>query len=127
MAKKASVVFGIIFVIVGVLGFIPNPIVGEMGLFHADAVHNIVHLILGIVLLITAKKPAAAVTLIVVGVIYLLLAIIGFVVIDAGETAHLLGIAEANGADNWLHLVLAIVLLGVGFKAKKETAAPMVA
>jgi hypothetical protein len=54
MAKTLALVFGIVFIVVGILGFIPNPIVGHDALFHTNSVHNLVHLIIGIVLLIGA-------------------------------------------------------------------------
>jgi hypothetical protein len=124
MAKKSALVIGIIFLLVGILGFIPgNGIVGAGSLFETDAVHNVVHLIFGIILVWVAVKAAekAPTTLKVVGVIYLLLAIVGFIQGD-----NILGIA-ANGADHWLHLVLGIVIGGLGFSGKKDAgmAAPM--
>jgi uncharacterized membrane protein len=125
MAKKASILFGIIFVIVGILGFISNPIVGSGSLFEADTVHNLIHLIIGIILLVMAKKPSAGTTLAVVGVVYLVLAIVGFFVAEGSSPVQLLGIASINSADNWLHLVLGIVIAGVGFKARKESSVPM--
>lgn len=121
MAKKASILFGIIFVIVGILGFISNPIVGSGSLFEADTVHNLIHLIIGIILLVVAKKQAAGTTLLVVGIIYLVLAIVGFFVADGSNPVQLLGIAAINSADNWLHLVLGVVIAAVGIKARKGT------
>ena len=123
MAKKLALVFGIVFVIVGILGFIPNPIVGMTGFFLTDAVHNIVHLLVGIILLVISLKAAAksAVALKVFGIIYLVLAIIGFF---SGST--ILGLVAINGADNWLHLVLGIVIAAAGFMAKDSSPAPMV-
>ena len=122
MAKKLALVFGIVFVIVGILGFIPNPIVGMTGFFLTDAVHNIVHLLVGIILLVISLKAAAksAVALKVFGIIYLVLAIIGFF---SGST--ILGLVAINGADNWLHLVLGIVIVAAGFMAKDSSSAPM--
>ncbi|MDB5194728.1 MAG: hypothetical protein JWN50_742 [Parcubacteria group bacterium] len=119
MAKTWAMVFGWIFVLVGLLGFISNPIVGATGYFHADTMHNIIHIILGAILLWAAygmpAKAAAAMKWI--GIIYLILAILGFVLVSG--TGTLLGIAEINGADNWLHLVLGIVVLWAGLKAGK--------
>jgi uncharacterized membrane protein len=120
MAKKASIVFGIIFVIIGILGFFGNPIVGEGGLFHTDTVHNIVHLVLGIILLAFAKKSSAGTVLTVIGVIYLIVAIIGFI-----SGTSVLGIFEVNAADNWLHLVLGIILGGLGLASRPKGAVPM--
>jgi hypothetical protein len=122
MAKKLTLVFGVVFLLVGVLGFIPNPIVGADGAwFHADTVHNLVHLISGAIFLYVAVKSpgASAMTLKVFGAVYLLVAILGFVTIGSGE-GQLLGLIGINGADNWLHLVLGLVIFGAGFSGGKE-------
>jgi hypothetical protein len=115
MAKKSALVIGIVFILVGILGFIPNGIVGAGALFETDALHNIIHLIFGLILLFVALKAAqkAAGTLKVVGVIYLLLAVIGFV---QGDT--IIGLVPVNAADNWLHLVLGVVIGALGFMGK---------
>jgi hypothetical protein len=116
MAKKLAVIFGIIFVIVGILGFVPNPLVGATGTFMTDTIHNIVHLLIGVVLLIAAKSASASTMwLKIFGVVYLLLFIDGLIQPD-----KLLGFIMANGADTWLHLVLGIVLLGAGFMGGKS-------
>jgi hypothetical protein len=122
MAKTLAIVFGIVFVLVGLLGFIDNPLVGEGGLFHTNLMHDLVHIVLGLVLLYVAYKATAktGLTLKVIGAIYLVLAILGFFMIPDGGA--LIG-AEMNGADHWLHIVLAIVLLGAGFMAKGKTIA----
>ncbi|MES2216690.1 MAG: DUF4383 domain-containing protein [Patescibacteria group bacterium] len=121
MAKKSALVFGIIFLIVGILGFIPNGIVGMGATFEAGTLHNVIHLIFGLVLVWVAVKSAhkAATTLKVVGIIYLILAIIGFI-----QDSTILGIVAVNSADNWLHLVLGIVIAALGFASKKEMAMP---
>jgi hypothetical protein len=104
MSKTLAYVFGGVFILVGLLGFVGNPIVGQNGFFMTDTVHNIVHILLGVVLLVGANN--APMTLKIVEVVYLLVAILGFVM-GAGK---LLGLVMVNGADNWLHLVLAVVL-----------------
>jgi hypothetical protein len=121
MAKKFAVIFGIVFVIVGLLGFIPNPIVGADAIFVTDAIHNVVHLLVGVVLLIAAKSASAsAMWLKVFGVVYIVLFIDGLI-----QQEKLLGFVTANSADTWLHLVLGVVLLLVGFVAGKSSAPMM--
>lgn len=119
MAKTLGMVFGVIFVIVGVLGFIPNPIVGTSGLFMTDMLHNILHIIFGAVLIWAARKDmmTASKWMKIVAVIYAILAILGF--IGGGS---ILGITMVNSADNWLHVVLAVVLW-VGAMSKKSSMA----
>ncbi len=114
MTKKLAVVFGIVFVIVGLLGFIQNPIVGSGAFFHTDAMHNVFHLLVGIVLLIAGGNGtrASALWLKIFGIIYLVLFLDGLV------QPELLGFIEANNADAWLHLVLGVVLLVAGYAPK---------
>ncbi len=113
MDKKITMVLGIVFVLVGLLGFISNPIVGSTGYFHTDMIHNVVHLLVGIVMLIMAGSQAVL-ALNLFGAIYVVLAIIGFV--QGGD--KLLGFVGYNAMDNWLHLVLGVVLLALGMSLK---------
>ncbi len=116
MTKKLAVVFGIVFVIVGLLGFIQNPIVGAGAFFHTDAMHNAFHLLVGIVLLIAGANgiKASALWLKIFGIVYLVLFLDGLV------QPELLGFIEANNADAWLHLVLGVVLLVAGYSSRSD-------
>jgi hypothetical protein len=119
MAKKLAMIFGVVFILVGILGFLNNPI---FNVFAVDTLHNIVHIILGIILVAGSRKAnptAAAMSMRTVGIIYLLLAVLGFIFVPS-ETDKLLGIVTMNGADNWLHVVLGVVLLIVGMSAGKS-------
>lgn len=121
MAKTLLYVFGVVFLVVGALGFVSNPLVGADGaLFETDTLHNIVHLAFGVVfILVGMMAPAnAAMTLTVGGVVYAVLAVLGFLLVP-GE-GLLLGLVHTNTADHWLHTALAVVLLGAGYMAKNE-------
>lgn len=117
MAKKLAIIFGIVFVLVGLLGFVSNPIVGmnAEAYFLTDAVHNIVHLLIGVLLLVAGAKSesAAASSMKIFGIVYLVLFLNGLV-----DENTLLGFVTQNAHDTWLHLVLGIVLLIAGFTAK---------
>lgn len=123
MAKKLAYVFGAVFVLVGLLGFVNNPLVGANGIFETDALHNLVHLLFGVVLLVVAMKAAAksALYLKIIGVIYLVLAVLGFLM---GE-GMLLGLVQTNTADHWLHLILGVVLVLGSFMAKDTSEGSM--
>lgn len=116
--KTASLIIGIVFLAVGLLGFIPNPIIGAShdAIFHADTVHNMVHIISGALFLIIAlSAPArAALFLKIFGVVYLLLGILGLATIGTEGTTELLGFLPVNGADNYLHIGLGIVIFLAG-------------
>lgn len=112
MAKKLSIVLGIVFVLVGLLGFFANPIVGANGFFLTDAIHNVVHLLVGIILLIAAGmgNRSSALWLKIFGIVYVILFIDGLI-----QPTMLLGFVSANMNDAWLHLVLGVVLIIAGY------------
>ena len=112
-ARLAAIVIGIVFVLVGILGFIPNPIVGPTGYFVTNTLHDLIHLISGIVLLAGAFSAlGSSMALKIIGVVYALIAILGFFAITNGM---LLGLIPVNTADQWLHVVLAVVILVAAF------------
>ena len=111
-ASKLAKWFGIILLVIGVLGFVPG-ITSDgslLGIFEVDALHNVIHLVSGLLALVFAAS-APKTFFKVFGVVYLLLALVGFV---QGDTV--LGLVGVNMADNVLHLVLGVVALLVGFK-----------
>jgi hypothetical protein len=120
MAKMALWIFGVVFVVVGLLGWVANPIVGMGAMFETNHVHDVVHLAVGLVFLIVAMAAAhkALLVLKVVGAVYLLIAVLGFVMVPEGGA--LLGLVQTNMADHWLHVILGIVILGLGFVLKDE-------
>jgi len=111
--RTVSWLFGVIFVAVGIIGFTPNGLVGYDALFATNAVHNLVHLSTGIVILvgIIKYKGYEGIMLKSVGVAYVAVTILGF--LTSGNM--MLGMVHINEADRWLHLGLAIVILGAGF------------
>jgi hypothetical protein len=121
MLKTAAIIFGIVFLLVGVLGFVPGITTGQMllGIFHVNTVHNLVHLLSGAVALLTGLKSTAAARTYfrVFGIVYALVAVLGFIV----GNGLLLGLVSNNMADTWLHVVIALVALALGFMAQEST------
>ena len=117
--RNAAVVIGVVFILVGLLGFVPNPIIGESdnAIFHADTVHNMVHIISGILFLLVAfaAQGFAATFLKIFGIVYLLLGILGLINIGTEGMTRLLGFLHVNGPDNILHIGLGILILAAGF------------
>ncbi|MDB4978064.1 MAG: hypothetical protein JWM56_250 [Candidatus Peribacteria bacterium] len=114
LVKPVTWLFGVVFIAIGILGFINNPI---LGLFSVNAVHNIVHLLSGAVALGAASSgyKNSRLYLIIFGLVYALVTVLGFV------TPDLLGsLLNANLADNYLHLVIAAVTLLIGFLSAKN-------
>ena len=110
MSKTVSWVFGVIFVIVGLLGFFMNPV---LGIFAANTLHSLVHLVSGLLLLAVVLwwSNSSALVLKVLGVVYALVAILGFAL--GGDM--ILGLIDNTMADGALHSLLAVVFLVVGF------------
>lgn len=126
MAKTYVMVLGIIFVLLGVLGFIDplTPNGNLLGIFSVDTDHNLVHLLSGIVALaaVVGGESYSRLYAQVFGVVYALVAILGFMVGDG----DILGVIIVNQADNVLHLAIAASALYVGFagtSAPKRAAA----
>ena len=126
MAKTLAKVWGVVFLLVGVLGFVSNSIVGMNGFFHANAAHSIVHIVIGLVLLIASGTEAKArMWLKIVAVVYLLVALLGFFMTPAMGTSNVLGFIEVNSADNWLHVVLAVLLFLSGLSGGSKMGSGM--
>lgn len=120
--QRVAQIFGWIFIIVAVLGFFVSR--GSMeadvemaprvlGLFPVNLLHNLVHLAFGVWGVMAARAWASAKTYCqAAGVIYLVLAALGFVVPDT------FGLIPIGGNDIWLHVVLGVALAYFGFTAK---------
>ncbi|MFD0773194.1 DUF4383 domain-containing protein [Streptomonospora algeriensis] len=120
-----SAVVGLVFLIVGILGFIPGVTTGYgqlglwgpaseaylLGIFQVSVLHNIVHLLFGVAGLAMARASrAAAVFLIGGGVVYLVLWLYGLFVGSESPA----NFVPLNSADNWLHLGLGIGMIALG-------------
>lgn len=120
-AKAAALIFGIVFIVVGILGFVPNFLVSPPGIFAVNTAHNLVHLVSGIAILAGAYSDiGAALTLKIFGVIYAIVALPGL----ATSGNMVLGAILMNHADHWLHVTLAVVILAAGFLLPDDHAAP---
>ena len=115
MLRKMATIFGVVFLIVGVLGFVPGLTDDGhlLGIFHVNPAHNLVHILSGLAALLaaSASERAAQNFFRIFGVIYAAVAILGFL---SGDEP-ILGIIANNTADNWLHVAIAAVSLALGF------------
>ncbi len=114
-ARTIANIFGAIFVIIGIVGFFPNPLVSDGGVFHVNAAHNILHIVTGLIFFAGGYSGAPVTTIRWLAVIYAIIAILGII----WPNRAIAGV-EINWADNWLHIVLAIVLLAIGFSTPVE-------
>jgi hypothetical protein len=132
--QRASLAVGVVFVVVGILGFIPGITTNYgqlmfagheseallMGIFQVSILHNLVHLLFGVAGIALARTAVAARNyLIWGGVIYLVLWLYGLF-IDQGAPANFVPL---NTADNWLHLVLGLgmIVLGMALGRRRAT------
>ena len=119
MVKSAAILFGIVFLAVGILGFVPavtsdvNGMPMLLGIFHVNTAHNFVHIASGVVFLLCGMAgPGPSRTFFkIFGIVYALVAILGFY----PDGTMLLGFLSNNGAVTWLHVVLALAMLYLGF------------
>ncbi|MGE2772810.1 DUF4383 domain-containing protein [Rhodococcus sp. 1.20] len=120
----ASAAVGAVFLLVGILGFIPGVTTdydmlagaghhsGAMlfGIFEVSVLHNVVHLLFGVAGLAMARMARTAqLYLVGGGIVYLALWIYGLV-IDKDSSANFVPV---NDADNWLHLVLGLGMVAL--------------
>lgn len=103
-----AAILGAVLLLVGIIGFVQDPV---LGLFEVNALHNVVHLLSGAIGVWAGVWGGIAASRWfnrIFGIVYALVAILGF----TGVVAPLL---DLNSADNWLHVLLAVVPIGVGF------------
>ena len=133
LLRLAARVVGAVFLLVGVLGFVPGitsdygdmSIAGHesmamlLGVFQVSILHNIVHLLFGVAGLLMSRTDSGARTYLVGGgAVYLVLWIYGLV-IDQNSAANFVPV---NTADNWLHLVLGLGMIGLGVALSRRRA-----
>ncbi|MEY2507399.1 MAG: hypothetical protein QOH01_1728 [Verrucomicrobiota bacterium] len=117
MVKTMAVLFGVILLVVGILGFVPAVTKDQMllGIFHVNTVHNVVHLLSGAVALFCGMTSVGASRnyFRIFGIVYGAVAVMGFM--HMGEHTNLLGLISNNDADTYLHVAIAAVSLLLGF------------
>lgn len=114
--KPLAMVLGVVLTLVGIAGFFVE---GSLLWFEVDPLHNIVHILSGVIGLVAASTSEgyARMYLIVFGIVYAVVAVLGF------ATGGVLGLLSVNDADNYLHAAIAVVCLVVGFGSQKSATA----
>jgi len=119
--QSLAALVGLVFLVVGILGFIPGitshysdlAFAGHdsnaklLGIFQTSVLHNLVHIAFGVGILMAKTPEGARTYLIGGGVAYLTVWLIGVI---GG-----LGWLPVNAADNWLHFVLGVGMIALGF------------
>ncbi|GII20891.1 DUF4383 domain-containing protein [Planosporangium mesophilum] len=131
LVQRVALTFGVIFLVVGVLGFIPGITTnyGSMtfaghhsgalllGIFQVSILHNIVHVLFGLAgVAMSRDSDTARLYLIGGGAVYLALWLYGLV-INLGSPANFIPV---NNPDNWLHFILGAAMIGLGIAATRR-------
>ncbi|MFE6483801.1 DUF4383 domain-containing protein [Streptomyces sp. NPDC057757] len=131
--QKAALAVGVVFLAVGVLGFVPGVTTDYdtlkfaehhseaklLGIFQVSILHNLVHLLFGVAGVALSRRASSARTyLLAGGAVYLVLWVYGLL-IDHDSTANLIPV---NSADNWLHFFLGLGMIALGFLLTRNTA-----
>lgn len=131
LVQLAATAVAATFLLVAVLGFVPGITTNHselsfagheseaklLGLFQVSVLHNIVHGLFGVIGLLLAKSVAGARSFLIGGgVVYLVLTVYGSV-IDLNSDINFVPV---NVADNFLHLVLGVAMIGLGVVLGKQ-------
>ena len=129
--QAAAAVVGATFLLVGILGFVPGittnysemTFAGHesnamlLGIFEVSILHNIVHLLFGVVGLAAARAVASSRTYLVGGgLIYLGLWVYGLLIDKASDA----NFVPLNSADDWLHFVLGVAMVFLGVTLSRD-------
>ncbi|MFC8849403.1 MULTISPECIES: DUF4383 domain-containing protein [unclassified Micromonospora] len=129
--RRAAATVGVVFLLVGALGFVPGitsdfgdlRFAGHgsgaelLGAFQVSVLHNAVHLIFGFAGLVLSRTWSGARTFLIGGgAFYLVLWLYGLVV-DHASSANFIPV---NNADDWLHLVLGAGMIALGVLTTRD-------
>jgi hypothetical protein len=129
IVQRFAQVFGAIYVLVGVAGFIPPLLIGSLpagvlgpfagmllALFAVNWFHNVAHLAIGAVgLAVYRNYSASKAYALALGIAYAGLFLLGVLTADV---ATLGGLLPLNGLDDLLHIVTSLVAFGAYFTAR---------
>jgi hypothetical protein len=120
--QRVALIIGVGFLLAAAAGFVQGGTTMNadmetapraLGLFPVNLLHNVIHLLFGIWGVAAARSWSASKSFAqIAGVIYLVLAVLGFVM------PEFLGLVPIGGNDIWLHVLLGAVLAWAGFTAR---------
>ena len=125
-AQLYALLFGIVLLAVGILGFIADSSFGtgsdvegsDFIIFEVNGWHNIVHILSGLLgLALARRRDTARAYALGFGAVYLVVTIWGFITGD-----QVLWLIAVDAADNFLHLLIAVAGLAAGLASRDDTA-----
>jgi hypothetical protein len=116
LAVTVTWILAALFLGAAVLGFVPNPLLGENAFFVTNTAHDLVHLAsaIGFVIVAMLGEKASVWFMKVFGIFHILIGLIGFVTLGSQSEGHLLNIIHINSFDNFLHLGSGILIVIIG-------------
>jgi hypothetical protein len=126
-ARRFAQVFGAVYVVVGLLGFVVTGLEGfaatsgdKLLLFGVNPLHNLVHVAVGAVWLVASRRESTARAVsALIGAVYLLVGVLGLFLAGATSDLNLLNL---NQPDNLLHFASALAALYFGFSGRRTPA-----
>lgn len=117
MAKTVATLMGVVFILVGIVGFFSHDLLGA----HLNSTHNVVHLVSGAISLYLGTKgslSAAKQFCIIFGIVYGLLGVCGYFLGTGPDHMLNLNVLMLGTRDHIIHIVIAVVYLIGGFGTK---------
>jgi hypothetical protein len=127
-ARLYATLVGGTLVVAGIIGFFydasfdaGNSIQSDevFGILAVNGWHNLVHILTGAIGLLVAGYAAREYAL-GLGVVYLVVALLGFIHLGGGDTDSILKLVPVNTEDNLLHLILGVLGVGAGLATPAE-------
>ena|SRR2546421_7082502 len=118
MAKTVCKILGVLFILVGLIGFVSPTLLGA----HLSPVHNVIHIVSGAIALyfgFAGTLSAAKIFCLVFGVVYLALGILGMALGTGAEHMWMVGPLHLGTADHGIHILLGVIFLVGGLFTKR--------
>src|SRR5215213_11621255 len=119
MAKTVCKILGVVFLLVGVVGFAAPHLLGA----HLTPAHNVIHIVSGAIALyfgFAGTLSGAKIFSLVFGVVYLALGILGMAIGTGNDRMWMVGPLHFGQADHGIHILLGIIFLAGGLFTKRS-------
>ena len=118
MAKTVCKILGVVFLLVGVIGFVSPTLLNA----HLTPAHNAVHIVSGVIALyfgFAGTLSAAKIFSLVFGVVYLALGILGMGLGTGEDRMWMVGPLHLGQADHGIHILLGVIFLAGGLFTRR--------
>jgi hypothetical protein len=118
MAKTVCKILGVVFLLVGVCGFVKPDLLSA----HLSPVHNAVHIVSGVIALyfgFAGSLSAAKTFSLIFGVVYMALGILGMALGTGEGRMWMVGPLHLGQADHGIHILLGVIFLAGGLFTKR--------